>query len=267
MTNLQECQMDENKVDILLFEANALATYLARQGNVLAADTSNTHLDFLTALSKLECENSAANWIELQNCYAKVTAITYADNAVNGHTIVETHDATSGWRNAQTITRFRPAFIGFSLFIMAILLEIFKSWVLALQADPIGLSEFEQFVSGHGKIAIVFLVGAVWGGIGSCIFLMKRISDKLFAQAYDSAKVRGDVTRIFLGSMLGVCVLLLFFPELSESSTDLGDVKIGPAATAFVAGLGVKPVYAAFETLSEELAVRLGKTRPAKKEV
>ena len=85
---------------------------------------------------------------------------------------------------------------------------------------------------------------------------MKRLSDRLFEMAYEEARVKGDGTRIFLGSMLGVVIVVLFFPEFG-GQIEAGDVKFGPATAAFVAGLGVKPIYGAFEELSEALSNRI----------
>ena len=67
--------------------------------------------------------------------------------------------------------------------------------------------------------------------------------------------MRGDLTRVFLGAMLGVVVVVLFFPSFGEEAL-LGESGWAPGMAAFIAGLGVKPVYAAFESLSEELARR-----------
>ena len=85
---------------------------------------------------------------------------------------------------------------------------------------------------------------------------MKRLSDKLFDMAYEEARLRGDVTRIFLGAMFGVVIVVLVFPSFGEQ-IQLGEVNLMPATAAFVAGLGVKPVYAGFEAMSEGLASRL----------
>ena len=74
--------------------------------------------------------------------------------------------------------------------------------------------------------------------------------------AYEEARVKGDGTRIFLGSMLGVVIVVLFFRDFGTQIQD-GAVSFGPATAAFVAGLGVKPVYGAFEELSEALSNRI----------
>ncbi|WP_025897395.1 hypothetical protein [Sneathiella glossodoripedis] len=267
MTAMNSLTIDSKKVDRLLEEANALAEYVYRHGNILQEDKTqedktDVYRTFLNDLKDLECTKSAESWVNLQASYAKLSAITYAKNFVNGHTILETKKATNQILMKDNIPRTRPVVIGFALFILAILIEISKVWVLGDPDQEAGNGSEDSAILGLAKPALIFLIAATWGGIGSCIYLMKRISDKMFMEAYDSAKVRGDITRIFLGSMLGVCVVLLFF-NVPDEPTPFGEIKFGQAIAAFIAGLGIKPVYAAFETLSEELASRLGKRRTA----
>ena len=91
---------------------------------------------------------------------------------------------------------------------------------------------------------------------------MKLLSDKLSAFTYEEARLRGDGTRIFLGAILGVVVVMLFFPTFSEQMT-MGELTFGPVATAFVAGFAVKSVYSAFERLVEGVAGLVsGRGRP-----
>lgn len=80
---------------------------------------------------------------------------------------------------------------------------------------------------------------------------MKRLSDKLFELSYEESRQRGEVVRFVLGSVIGVVATQLF----TEFSSDGSGLHVMTAA--FVAGLGVKPVYAAFESLIEGLARRL----------
>ena len=124
-----------------------------------------------------------------------------------------------------------------------------------------GVSDAAALTGLKGVIFLVvntlsrFLVPALWGGIGACIFLAKRTSDKLFGMAYEEARMRGGIIRIFIGSMLGVVTVVFAFPDFSERIV-VGELTLAPAMVAFIVGLGVKPVYAAFESLSEELARR-----------
>ena len=74
--------------------------------------------------------------------------------------------------------------------------------------------------------------------------------------SFEEARLKGDGTRVFLGAMLGVIVVVLFFPDFG-AEIQVGEVSFGPATAAFLAGLGVKPVYGAFEALSEALSNRI----------
>ena len=144
--------------------------------------------------------------------------------------------------------------IGVCLFVLVLILELLMDWA-ARMSDPATLTGHKAFAYALVGTLSTFLVPAAWGGLGACVFLAKRISDKLFEMAYEEARMRGDLTRVFLGAMLGVVVVVLFFPSFGEQ-TLLGESGWAPGMAAFIAGLGVKPVYAAFESLSEELARR-----------
>ncbi len=192
--------------------------------------------------------------------YAEVTAITYPARGVNGRTILDTQCLPpEGWRKRLRMPRRRPLTAGIILLAAAFILEIFVTWAGDV-LDTRTLGWFSRKLYLAVTALGPFLIPVCWGGIGSSIFLMKRLSDKLFDMAYEESRVKGDVTRIFLGAMLGAIVVVVFFPDFSEQ-VENGDKTFGPATAAFLAGLGVKPVYAAFERLSETLSNRLaGKT-------
>ena len=89
---------------------------------------------------------------------------------------------------------------------------------------------------------------------------MKRITDRLATFAYEESRLKGYGTRIFLGAIFGVLVVQVFFPTHQENVA-LGDISLAPLTAAFVAGLGVKSIYAAFEALIEALAARMSGRR------
>ena len=187
--------------------------------------------------------------------YSEVTAVTYRERGVNGRTLLDTQvEIPINSRKWPLAPRNLPTVIGAVLFVVAMTLEVLKGWSGGV-SDPSTLTGIKAFCFPLIVTLSTFLVPAVWGGIGACVFLMKRLSDKLFEMAYEESRVRGHVTRIFLGAMLGVVVVVLFFPSFGQQ-IQLGEVNLGPATAAFIAGLGVKPVYAGFESLSEELARR-----------
>lgn len=240
----------------LIAEANALALYVARHGDTLPDDTGKALYDaLLQAVANATSKCSADHWKALMKTYAEVTAVTYANRGVNGRTILDTQTKSrSSWRRLFA-PRHRPVTIGVALFVFALVMEGLMSWIGRI-SDPGVLTGLQRFAYFSVGALSSFLVPAAWGGIGACVFLMKRLSDKLFDMAYEEARLRGDVTRIFLGAMFGVVIVVLVFPSFGEQ-IQLGEVNLMPATAAFVAGLGVKPVYAGFEAMSEGLASRL----------
>ena len=94
------------------------------------------------------------------------------------------------------------------------------------------------------------------GRIGSCIFLMKKLSDRLSAMSYEKSRQKGDLARITVGAFLGAAVVEMFFSDFAENLMS-GELDFGPNLAALLAGLAVKPVYGAFETLAEALAERI----------
>ncbi|MYA59585.1 MAG: hypothetical protein F4X40_03360 [Chloroflexi bacterium] len=238
----------------LIAEAEALALYVSRHGDVLPKEHADLHGKLLTAVSKADEEGSRDSWQELMTAYAEITAVTYGQRGVNGRTILDTKSAGTSKLWQLSLPRNRPIAFGVVFFCLALVFEALIHWSGGL-SDVAEFGWWESFWHMVGTTLSNLLSPALWGGLGACIFLTKRISDKLFELAYEESRMRGDVTRIFLGSMLGVVVVVLIFPDFSERVA-VGEASLGPATVAFVAGLGVKPVYAAFETLSEELARR-----------
>lgn len=246
-----ETVWDPNELVRLIAEAEALALYVSRHGNSLSDGYDTLRDGLLKAIANAKSIPSSHHWRDLMSAYAKVTAVTYMERGVNGLTILDTQRKKS--RKFLEV-RDRPMVIGLMLFVFALIIEVLIQWRSGV-SDPSTLTGINAFAYLLIGTLSTFLVPAFWGGIGSCIFLMKRISDKLFDMAYEEARVRGDGTRIFLGAMLGVVTVVLLFPNFSDRII-LGKVNLAPATAAFVAGLSVKPIYAGFESLSEELARR-----------
>ena len=237
----------------LIAESKALALYVARHGDSFSNNDQKLYDELLIAIANIELTCSPEDWRSLMSAYAKVTAVTYQQRGVNGRTILDTQT------KRLFTTRNRPTIIGVVLFICALILESLMRWSGGV-SDVTKLTGFQMFIFSQISALSSLLVPAFWGGLGGCIFLTKRISDKLFEMAYEEARMRGDVTRIFLGAMLGVVIVVLFFPNFGEQAK-LGEITLAPATAAFIAGLGVKPVYAAFESLSQELARRFQGSR------
>ena len=242
-------------------EAEALASYIGlHQGDAIPDDRGQLREELFRAVSEARSGYSAEKYQALMSAYARVTAITYKERGVSGRTILDTQRKNPRVvRSLMSISR-RPMIIGIVLFFLALFLEVLMGWQVRV-SDP------EGELAG-GKLSVYYaldtlypyLLPAAWGAIGSCIFLAKQISDALFDMSYERLRQRGTYSRIFLGSILGVVTVSLFFPEMKEQKITAGSVNLLPATLAFVTGLGVKPIYAAFESLSEELARRFQRT-------
>ena len=264
---LPDCKpYDRNEI---LEECEALAIYIARHGDILKDDKEKECFKRLTSLVS-KCQGNdftVEDWSNLIEEYANVSNFTYSNRGVNGRTVLDTWGRTEQksqklWKIFRWIPPLfypkryqRPLTVAFWLLIIAIFLQISIGWASRI-SDPslLGKNFLIYFNLVHDLIPL--LLPAVWGSIGSCVFLMKRISDKLFEYAYEEARLKGDGTRILLGAIFGILVVQVSFPNHEENLV-LGEIGLGPMTAAFVAGLGVKVVYAAFEAVVEGLSKRI----------
>ena len=259
------------KRDKLIAEAEALVSYVAGHG---ATDQDITDgAERLKELAEaVELANAEARpepiderWTRLIVAYERLASVTYAGRGVNGRTVLDTQgrlacDGRSGWLRffPRMKKRTMVVFVGLLLAAVGIGLEV----LVELSRASSGASAMsEEFKAALNAVAH-FAMPAAWGGLGACVFLAKRMSDKLYRMQYEEARTRGYGTRIFLGSTIGVVTASIAFPEL-DVQLMAGKTGLGPPAVAFVAGLSVKPVYAAFEALSEGIAARIA---PPKKD-
>lgn len=245
----------------LFEEANALALFIARRGTLLAndPDRENAYRALRDAVASAQAGNESSD-NALLDAYANVTAFTYADFRINGRTILDTEDQGQFLRDRVSasqdhngfgarfgrkimLPRCRPLLLGLSLFALVLVFE-----ALLLAADQLELAELHTAL----EAIKTGLLPLVWGAIGTCAFLMKRINDKLSAFAYEEARARGMGTRVFLGAVMGLMVVEMIG---AGGETPLGQFPL--YLIAFLSGLGIKPVYAAIEGLVEGIAARI----------
>ena len=253
------------KRDKLIAEAEALVSYVAGHG---ATDPNVTDgAERLKELAEaVELANAEARpeplderWTRLVVAYERLASVTYAGRGVNGRTVLDTQgrlacDGRSGWLRflPRVKKRNMVVIMGLLLAAVGIGLEV----LVELSRVPSGASAMSEEFKAALKAIGHFAMPAAWGGLGACVFLAKRMSDKLYRMQYEEARTRGYGTRIFLGSTIGVVTASIAFPEL-DTQFMAGKTGLGPPAVAFVAGLSVKPVYAAFEALSDGIAARI----------
>ena len=254
-----------------LRECEALISYIGRHGDILHDPNGHNVQESQSAYDELvsavvQCRHDGLttdNWKPLALAYAKVTQFTYKSKGINGRTLLDTWSGSQPLFGQTTTTanpsRFsimkghkRPLTIAAFSFVAAIVLQAAASWAGRV-TDPGNLGALSALIYWPINNLAPLLLSVFWGAIGSCIFLMKRISDKLFEMSYESARQKGDLARIFVGAFLGVAVVQLFFPDFGETLA-VGDISFGPPTAALTAGLAVKPIYTAFEALAEGIA-------------
>ena len=271
----------------LLKECEAIVVYISRHGNIL--DENENLPEAYNKLSQLvaKCGNhepTPDDWNGLVVAYADVTRVTYGQRGVNGRSVLDTwgeKDWSLGFNESEKPRTLWKRIIGLgrrssrpyhrkvlcialAFLVFALALQLLAGWT-KISGDPDNLQGYTKHIYHFSVNLLPLLIPAVWGAIGSCVFLMKRISDKLFEFAYEESRLKGYGVRIFLGSVLGVVVAQLFFTNTGEPLT-LKGISFGAITAAFIAGLGVKPIYAAFETFTEGLAARMSDTDKQKKQ-
>lgn len=254
MTKILIPAIDENAEKIA--EAEAMVWFIASRGDLLGDDDARR-----AAYKALQNAISAAkagtdeNLNELLYAYSSVSAFIYAEKGVNGRTILDTqakgerYKENAGTSRAERMfsqflkPRNRPLLMGSLLMLIVAAVEI----VLLITGRDAEFAEFHKTLT----TAKILMIPSVWGAIGTCTYLMKKQSDRLSAFSFEEERARGIGTRLLLGAILGLIMVEL-------TSKEFGVTTGFPVyLTAFLAGLGIKPVYAAIESLVEGLAARI----------
>ncbi len=252
----------------LLEECDALILYVARYGDVLGQDTATQK-----AYEDLVDAAQNKDWLNLKKNYTNVTAVTHANAGVNGRSVADTLEFGGNWEKDATQPWWRifltwpksifkgprrPIAIGLLLFVAALVLQTSVGWAGRI-SDPTAFTKSEvlqEFFYWRIHDLASLLLALCWGGIGSCIFLMKKLSDRLSEMTYEKVRQKGDLARIFVGAFLGVATVELIFTDLDQALMT-GDVNLTPNLVALAAGLSTKIVYGILESLIEGIAARV----------
>ena len=90
----------------------------------------------------------------------------------------------------------------------------------------------------------------IWGGLGSCVYLLKSLSDYAGDRSFDKCKLHGWHTRVWLGAILGAVMDRIF----TRTGIAEEHLNLGADAIAFLTGVGVKAVYGAIDKAIDQLA-------------
>lgn len=130
--------------------------------------------------------------------------------------------------------------------------DAIAAYASALESDPLLRERLRALVGMHTERWTFWIVPALWGALGACVYLLKTILDRASAMRFDGARMRGLGARVFLGALFGALLVNAFQLQIGEVTT---------AGVAFLGGLGVRAVYAAFEALVDGVHDRISPTR------
>lgn len=174
------------------------------------------------------------------------TGLTVEFDGVNGRTLLDTEYRYK--------TKARPVvMLGVTFLVLAVLSGALDLWF----EDFVGPNEaWLVWLSNIHHFLLSKMSPLLWGAIGACVFLMKRLSDKAADRCFDSHKWQGWGTRIFLGAILGAIAVIIYdknaFTRLDLSAN----------ALAFISGMGVRVIYGALEKTVDLLVEKLNLSEP-----
>lgn len=103
--------------------------------------------------------------------------------------------------------------------------------------------------------ALGYVGPIAWGGLGAAVFQIKTMADRVCDFAFEEQRLSGTAARIFIGMVFGMLAVVAFADQAAS---------LPKLATAFLAGLGAKAVYAAIEALVNGIAGHIsGQKDPA----
>ena len=268
----------------LLQECEALILYVARHGDVLKEEGKADDEAFAAYDGLVAAVNQKDDWVNLRKSYARVTARTRAAKGISGRSVFDTlrfgtADPNLNWWQKclcylQKLNPFssshgprRPIAIGLFAFLLALGLQAAVGWAGRINdpSDPsqeLGLCLLVCY--WLIKDLAPLLLAGLWGGIGSCIFLMKKLTDRLSDMTYEQSRQKGDLARIFVGAFLGIAAVEIFLDEDLGEAMMVGDVNLTPNLIALAAGVATKTVYGLLEALIEGIAERVSPKRKDK---
>jgi len=242
-----------------LAEVSSLITYASERGldseGHLVVPLSNAVGDYralktvlktvdIKSLSARDAARAKVAWegcrAEILRLYAQLSKLTAP---VNGRTLRETDTEFRGF--------VRPLHLFAALFLVVVIgNEILRVWLNDIVEPEEGwLLQVINFRRYFLDVCTPFL----WGGLGACVWLLKRLNDFAEQQSFDSTVSHGWATRIFLGAVLGGAVQFIYDRNLFTTQ----ELNLDASALGFLTGVGVKVVYGAIEKTIETLATKL----------
>ena len=228
---------------VTVCEVNALIHYASERG---LDPEGRILVPLYDAVNRFEGASDAKGRLdagkETLRYYSALTALTAKTN-VNGRTL---HEARRVGRYLSKIVVFGLVSLFLGVFVET--LPLFAN-TLAAGDGPVAHALLALLATN----SLMYLNPFFWGAVGSCVFLMKRLSDLAAAGSFDSRQLQGQSARIFLGAAFAGIVVNGFglhgSGEVVGAPSDM--INLTSAGVGFLCGLGVKVIYGAFERIVE----------------
>lgn len=237
------------KNPVVLDEVGALIRYASERGidrsGEILINLSRALDAFATNTSKVALSSADRDKTEISpreavlRYYNQLSALT---QPVNGRTLIDTEKAF--W-HIKWIMFWTVMFL-----ILAVSNKILFLWFDDIPEPEEGLLLLLMNIQ---RYVLDYLSAFFWGGLGSCVYLLKVLSDRASERSFDRRQLQGWGTRIMLGAILGAVVQYLYNPSSFTSEA----VKLDASAVAFFTGVGVKVVYGAIEKTIDTLASKM----------
>lgn len=174
--------------------------------------------------------------------YQQIVAAHSALSAITGDVTSESlRDSTRVWRNAGSII-ITTMVIFFSI----IAAEVMENYYESMPIDGDSELGIARWVYEY---VLMKMMPFLWGALGSCIFLLKRLSDLMADRTFRKKYFKGASIRIILGAVLGGVINdIIVISDLESGEAIVGATVTSVNALAFLTGLSVKVVYGVLGT-------------------
>lgn len=223
--------------EIPLDEIRALMWYAAESGKFLDDGILKPLSEALDSYEKASPAERPALRGELLTRYA---ALAQQTAPVTGRTLWET-----GTRSGRHLQKLMS--ITLLVLCLAIANEGLANWIAERAVPEAG---FERWLFEFRNSFLEFLSPFIWGALGACVYLMKRLYDFAKHREFDSRQLQGWGLRLLLGAILGAIVFHIYDIAVLGGGEGMLDADV----LAFFTGVGVKVVYGAIERAVDGIA-------------
>lgn len=192
-------------------------------------------IDFCVATANLKPdERQSLCTAKIVTAYTKLCSITLP---ITGASIIHSKSPDIKWLYGLNV-----------IFLLVCLTSLVIANIYAYSPPPTGSNNYLwNILSGYSVYIYPVLSGLLWGGLGSCVYLLKKVNDISQSREFDPDVFTGIFSRIMLGATLGWVVVNIF----DMDTLDVDGVSV--PAVAFLTGLSVKVVYGFLEKMVGEL--------------